>query len=92
MNSSILKNYTEHCLSRTRDGCQKMLVANSYSSYYAEDAITLPKKNGETLGLIPGRIAQYIQILDVSVFSVDKAHYCVAVKEWIEVNGPKSTV
>ena len=92
MNSSIMKSYTEHWLSKARDGRPKILVTDSYSSHFGQDVKTLLKKNGVVLGIIPGGITQYIQVLDVYVFSVYKAHYCDATEEWVEVNGSRSTI
>jgi hypothetical protein len=87
-----MKNYTEHWLSKTRDGRPKMFITDSCSSHFTEDVKTLFKKNGVILGIIPGGITQYIQVLDVSVFSVYKTHYHEAAEEWIEANGPRCTI
>ena len=92
MNSSIMKSYTEHWLSKTRDGYPKILVTDPCSSHFGQDVKTLLKKNGVVLGMIPGGITQCIQFLDVYIFNVYKTHYCDAAEEWIEVNGPRSTI
>ncbi len=92
MNSFIMKNYTEHWLSKTRDGRPKMFTTDSCNSHFTEDVKALFKKNGVVLGIIPGGITQYIQVLDVSVFSVYKTHYHDAAEEWIEANGPRSSI
>lgn len=92
VNSSIMKNYTEHWLSKTRDGRPKMFITDSCSSHFGQDVKTLFKKDGVVLGIIPGGITQYVQVLDVFVFNVFKAHYYDAAEEWIEVNGPRSSI
>ncbi|CAF3348426.1 unnamed protein product [Rotaria socialis] len=92
INSSIMKNYTEHLLNKTRDGRPKMFITDSCSCHFNEDVKALFKKNSVVLGIIPGGITQYIQVLDIFVFSTYKAHYHDVAEEWIEVNGLKSTI
>ncbi|CAF1521814.1 unnamed protein product [Adineta ricciae] len=92
MNSSIMKSYSEYWFSKTRDGRPKMIVTDSCKSHLTEEVKNSFKRNGVVLGIIPGGITQYIQVLDVFVFSVYKTHYCDAAEEWIEVNGPRSSI
>jgi hypothetical protein len=69
-----------------------MFITDSCSSHFTEDVKALFKKHSVVLGIISDGIIQYIQVLDVSVFSVYKIHYLNVVEEWISVNGPRSTI
>ncbi|CAF5203789.1 unnamed protein product, partial [Rotaria magnacalcarata] len=87
-----MKNYTEYWLNKTRDGHPKMFITDSCSCHFSEDVKALFKNNSVVLRIIPGGITQYIQVLDIFVFSTYKAHYHDAAEEWIEVNDPRSTI
>ncbi|CAF1351532.1 unnamed protein product [Adineta ricciae] len=80
-NSSNMKSYAEHWLSKTKDGRPKMFITDSYSSHLTEEVKALSKRNGVILRVIPSAITQYVQVLDVSVFSGFKAHYLDVAEE-----------
>ena len=68
------------------------MIADSANSHLNADVIRDLRKKRVVLAIIPKDCTMYVQILDVSVFSVFKNHYDDVVEEYIDQNGPRSKI
>ena len=69
-----------------------MLITDSANSHLNTDTIRRLRKNSVVVAVIPKGTTMYLQVLDVSVFSVFKQHYYDVAEEWLDANGPRNKV
>ena len=69
-----------------------MLITDSANSHLNTDTIRRLRKNSVVVAVIPKVTTMYLQVLDVSVFSVFKQHYYDVAEEWLDENGPRNKV
>ena len=68
------------------------MIVDSANSHLNADVIRDLRKKRVVLAIIPKGCTMYVQVLDVSVFSVFKNHYDDVVEEYIDQNGPRSKI
>ena len=69
-----------------------MLITDSANSHLNTDTIRRLRQKSVVVAVIPKGTTMYLQVLDVSVFSVFKQHYYDVAEEWIDANGPRNTI
>ncbi|CAF1455168.1 unnamed protein product [Rotaria sp. Silwood1] len=65
---------------------------NESNRHLNADVICDLRKKRVVVAIIPKGCTMYLQVLDVSVFSVFKNHYDAVVEEYIDHNGPRSKI
>jgi hypothetical protein len=65
------------------------LIADSANSHLNPDIISDLKKKRVVVAIVPKGCTMYVQILDVSFFSVFKNHYNDVIEEYIDKNEPR---
>ncbi|CAF4650088.1 unnamed protein product [Rotaria sp. Silwood2] len=76
----------------TKDAHPKLLIADSANSHLNPDLVRDLRKKRMVVAIVPNGCTIYVQILDVSIFSVFKNHYNDVLEEYIEKNASKSKI
>ncbi|CAF4642405.1 unnamed protein product, partial [Didymodactylos carnosus] len=90
INIPTMKKYKDWWLDKVKDGNRKLFITDSWNCHMDADLKKKIKSNGVCLAIIPKGCTQYIQLLDVYVFSVFKNHYYDCAEEYLELNGPRA--
>ncbi|CAF3411852.1 unnamed protein product [Rotaria socialis] len=90
INTPTMEKYMTWWFNKVKDGSRKLFITDSCTSHLNENLKKRMRDNGVCLAIIPKGCTQYIQILDVYVFSAFKNHYYDFAEEFLELNGPRS--
>lgn len=80
------------CCFQIKDDKPKLFITDSANSHLNSDTIRRLRKCSVVVAIIPKGTTMYLQVLDVTVFSVFKKHYYDVAEEWLDANGPRSKV
>ena len=69
-----------------------MLIIDSAHPHLNEETIKLLRKKSVVVAVIPAGCTMYLQVLDVSIFSVFKRHYTDAAEEFLQHDGGRNKV
>ena len=69
-----------------------MLIIDSARPHLNEETIKLLRRKSVVVAVIPAGCTVYLQVLDVSIFSVFKRHYTDAAEEFLEHDGRRNNV
>jgi hypothetical protein len=75
-----------------KDAHPKLLKADSAGSHLNPDINNDLRKKRVMVAIVPKGCTMYVQILDVSFFSVFKNHYDDVVEEYVDKNGPRRKI
>ncbi|CAF1213314.1 unnamed protein product [Rotaria sordida] len=92
INGTTMDRYVQLWWSKVKDPHPKLMIADSANSHLNADVIRDLRKKRVVVAIIPKGCTMYVQVLDVSVFSVFKNHYDDVVEEYIDHNGPRSKI
>ncbi|CAF4475491.1 unnamed protein product, partial [Rotaria sp. Silwood2] len=92
INGTTMDRYVQSWWSKVRDPHPKLMIADSANPHLNADVIRDLRKKRVVVAIIPKGCTMYVQVLDVSVFSVFKNHYDDVVAEYIDHNGPRSKI
>ncbi|CAF2728547.1 unnamed protein product [Rotaria sp. Silwood2] len=92
INGSTRNQYVQSWWSQIKDSHPKLLIDDSANSHLNPDLILDLRKKRVVVAIVPKGCTMYVQVLDVSIFSVFKNHYDDVVEEYIEKNGPRSKI
>ncbi|CAF4541737.1 unnamed protein product [Rotaria sp. Silwood2] len=90
INGTTMDRYVQLWWSKVRDPHSKLMIADSANPHLNADVIRDLRKKRVVVAIIPKGCTMYVQILDVSVFSVFKNHYDDVVEEYVDHNGPRT--
>ncbi|CAF3222766.1 unnamed protein product [Rotaria socialis] len=85
-----MNKYMDWWFEKVKDGNRKLFITDSCKSHLHDDTKKRMRGNGVCLAIIPKGCTQYIQLLDVYVFSSFKNHFYDCAEEFLELNGPRS--
>ncbi|CAF1522407.1 unnamed protein product [Rotaria sordida] len=89
INIPTMEKYINWWLKNVKDGNRKLFITDSCNSHLNDNLTKKMRDNGVCLAIIPKGCTQYIQLLDVHVFSAFKNHYYDCAEEYLELNGPR---
>ncbi|CAF1506929.1 unnamed protein product [Rotaria sordida] len=87
-----MDRYVQLWWSKVKDTHPKLMIAESADPHLNADVIRDLRKKRVVVAIIPKGCTMYLQVLDVSVFSIFKNHYDDVVEEYIDYNGPRSKI
>ncbi|CAF4822182.1 unnamed protein product, partial [Rotaria sp. Silwood2] len=90
INGTTMDRYVQLWWSKVRDPHSKLMIADSANPHLNADVIRDLRKKRVVVAIIPKGCTMYVQVLDVSVFSVFKNHYDDVVEEYVDHNGPRT--
>ena len=70
----------------------KLFITDSANSHLNSVTISRLRRCSVVVAIIPKGTTMFLQVLDVSVFSVFKKHYYDVAEEWLDFSGPRSKV
>ena len=90
INTLTMEQYMSWWFEKVKDGNRKLFITDSCKMHLNDDLKRRMRANGVCLAVISKGCTQYVQLLDVHVFSVFKNHYYDCAEEYIELNSPRS--
>jgi hypothetical protein len=90
INTPTMEKYMNWWLKNVEDGNRKLFITDSCTSHLNDDLKLRMRNKGVSIAVIPTGCTQYIQLLDVNVFSTFKNNYYDCAEEFLEINGPRS--
>ena len=90
INITTMNKYMDWWLKKVKDGNRKLFITDSCKSHLNNEMKKRVQDQGVSLAIIHKGCTQYIQLLDVHVFSAFKNHYYDCAEEFLEQNGPRS--
>ncbi|CAF1640420.1 unnamed protein product, partial [Didymodactylos carnosus] len=91
-NKPTMDKYIHYWNKKVNDNHPKLFITDSAKTHLNDETLRLLRKESVVVAVVPKGCTMYIQALDVFVFSVFKHHYYECSEEFIEKNGPRSTI